>query len=104
MTRLASVDLRQNEISDVRALVDNPGLGRGDEVNLELNPLSQQALTVQIPALIRRGVRVTGVELGDVDVTSPPEAELAAVMPEPTPNPPVGVGPRPPSVQSPPLP
>jgi WD40 repeat protein/Leucine-rich repeat (LRR) protein len=62
LTALVRLDLRSNSITDVGPLVGNEGLGDGDEINLEGNPLSHEALTVQIPELIRRGVKVTGVD------------------------------------------
>ncbi len=52
------LDLNQNLIIDVNPLVANPGLGKGDVVYLEGNPLSHHALNEQIPALKARGVRV----------------------------------------------
>ena len=58
MTSLNDLDLRNNQISDIAALVSNSGLGAGDVVDLTGNPLSEQALTTQIPALRNRGVTV----------------------------------------------
>ena len=51
-------DLRYNQISDIAPLVDNSGLGKGDKVNLYNNPLSDLAISTQIPALRERGVEV----------------------------------------------
>lgn len=47
-----------NEITDLQPLVDNPDLGEGDTVVVGNNPLSPEALEVQIPALQARGVAV----------------------------------------------
>jgi hypothetical protein len=58
LTGLTLLLLSSNSISDVQALVDNEGLGSGDEVRLRFNPLSQQALCEQIPLLQARGVTV----------------------------------------------
>ncbi len=58
LANLRDVNLRHNRVADVQALVDNPGLGAGDSVDLRENPLSAAALAVQIPALEARGVVV----------------------------------------------
>ena len=58
LTRLSLLDLKNNLIQDVAPLVANTGLGEGDQVNLENNPLSTQALGEQIPVLEARGVEV----------------------------------------------
>jgi len=47
-----------NQIGDVKPLVDNTGLGDGDEVWLSENPLSEQSINEYIPALEARGVTV----------------------------------------------
>ena len=59
LTNLFFLDIRNNRIENLAPLVANTGLGEGDEVHLENNPLSTQALTEQIPALRARGVNVT---------------------------------------------
>jgi len=51
--------LQYNLISDIGPLVANSGLGDGDELKLESNPLSQQSIDTYIPALQTRGVDVT---------------------------------------------
>ena len=58
LTRLRELYLANNLISDVAPLVENAGLGAGDYVRLDGNPLSADALAVDIPALRRRGVKV----------------------------------------------
>ena len=58
LNELRWLRLDENQITDLSPLVANPGLGDGDEVYLEGNPLSDQALTEQIPALKARGVDV----------------------------------------------
>lgn len=58
LTSLHDLHLGRNRITDLQALVDNPGLGAGDVVRVWENPLSAQALDVQIPALQARGVTV----------------------------------------------
>ena len=59
LTQLGELVLTRNQITDVQPLVDNEGLGSGDYVILDDNPLSQEALCVQVPALRGRGVNVT---------------------------------------------
>ena len=58
LTNLAWLRLDHNQIVDVSSLVANPGLGEGDVVILEANPLSAQARNEQIPTLEARGVTV----------------------------------------------
>lgn len=53
-----SLDLSYNQISDISPLVSNSGIGEGDVVALEGNPLNDEAYDVHIPALIERGVKV----------------------------------------------
>jgi len=52
------LDLRGNQIQDITPLVNNAGLGAGDLVQLEGNPLSQAAIDNDIAALRARGVDV----------------------------------------------
>jgi len=58
MTGLKSLFLARNQITDLTGLLENPGLGAGDTVDVNGNPLSWQAENVQIPALEERGVVV----------------------------------------------
>ena len=58
LTRLHWLILDDNLIKDLAPLVSNIGLGGKDKVNVENNPLSDQALNEQIPALKARGVSV----------------------------------------------
>jgi len=58
LTGIQFLDLSGNDIVELDRLIANPGLGAGDTLLLEGNPLSQQALCVDIPALIQRGVIV----------------------------------------------
>jgi len=50
--------LRSNQIVDIQPLVDNAGLGEGDEVDLRDNPLSETSYDDLIPELEDRGVIV----------------------------------------------
>ena len=59
LTNLTWLTMNNNRIENLTPLVANPGLGSGDEVNLQSNPLSDQTRKEQIPALKARGVNVT---------------------------------------------
>ena len=56
LTNLQELWLGDNQIEDLDPLITNAGLGKGDLVNLQNNPLSAQARNEQIPALKARGV------------------------------------------------
>ena len=59
LTKIWTLDLVHNRISDIGPLVANPGLGDGDQLFvLTGNPLSATSLSVHIPALRARGVRI----------------------------------------------
>ncbi len=56
-TSLNFVDLSHNSISSIQPLVNNSGLGSGDTVHIEWNPLSSGAYT-HVNQLVERGVDV----------------------------------------------
>jgi len=58
LTDLEWLWLHGNNISDIQPLVDNPGLGAGDVLNLRENPLICKAILTDIPILQGRGVTV----------------------------------------------
>jgi hypothetical protein len=58
MMYLADLDLAGNAIADLAPLVTNTNFGTGDRIWLARNPLSETAVSVQIPALRARGVFV----------------------------------------------
>ena len=58
-TSLWLLSLSNNRVVDVGNLVANPGLGDGDSIWLEGNPLGPDALQTHIPELESRGVKVT---------------------------------------------
>ena len=58
LTILTELDLHGNLIREIDALVQNPGLGEGDTVDVTGNPLSEKALSEDIPKLEARGVKV----------------------------------------------
>ena len=55
---LNDIHLEGSLISDLTPLLENPGLGEGDTVDVTGNPLSEEALFIQIPELRNRGVVV----------------------------------------------
>ncbi|MCA9450837.1 MAG: hypothetical protein KC931_27185, partial [Candidatus Omnitrophica bacterium] len=59
LTNLFKLFLKSNQVTDLGPLVSNSGLGSGDVLTLEDNPLSCEAVNVQLPALEARGVEVT---------------------------------------------
>ncbi len=58
LTNLNILNLSINQISGISALVTNAGIGSGDTVYLQCNPLSLQALLTDIPTLEARGAEV----------------------------------------------
>ena len=58
LTSLTNLRLNGNSITDLSPLVANTGLGSGDQVNIQNNPLSTTSINTHIPALQGRGVRV----------------------------------------------
>ena len=75
---LAELNLTDNAISDIGPLVANDGLGSGDTLTLEGNPLSAKALDTDIPSLEERGVEVAFDALEPVA-----EGDRAADIPDP---------------------
>jgi Leucine-rich repeat (LRR) protein len=59
LSQLMTVSLKTNAIEDISAFVSNPGMGAGDHLALESNPLSAESINTFIPALQARGVTVT---------------------------------------------
>ena len=60
LTNLTLLNLGYNSISDLSPLVENTGLGSGDTVNVQDNPLNTESISAHIPALRQRGVEVLG--------------------------------------------
>ena len=58
LTNLKTLRLEYNSISDLSPLVANTGLGKGDEVYVQENPLSYLSIHTHIPALKNRGVKI----------------------------------------------
>ena len=62
LMELASLNLGANGIHDLQALQDNTGLGMGDILYIQNNPLLHAAVATQIPTLMGRGVEVMNSE------------------------------------------
>ena len=58
LTNLIKLAVWGNSISDISPLVANTGLGRGDEILLQSNPLSYLSIHTHVRTLQRRGVTV----------------------------------------------
>ena len=58
LTNLTELWLTANSIWDISPLLGNTGLGSGDEVSAQENPLSYPSITTHIPILQARGVKV----------------------------------------------
>lgn len=61
MNRLVYLNLSENQIADIKPLVDNEGIGQGDEVDLANNPLNQVSVSRYLPILAGRGVVLDAV-------------------------------------------
>jgi hypothetical protein len=58
LTSIKVLFLNENQISEISPLLGNQGLGSGDVIQLMVNPLSERAKYVDIPALRELGVTV----------------------------------------------
>jgi len=58
-TGLTQLNLAYNQIADIKVLTQNNGLGSGDTVRLEFNPLNDVSMNTYIPQLQSRGVDVS---------------------------------------------
>ena len=80
LTNLTWLILEGNSISDLSALVANTGLGGGDAVNVQRNPLSSVSIDTHIPALQSRGVTVDFDDIMAGVVVEFPDSNLRAVI------------------------
>jgi Leucine-rich repeat (LRR) protein len=81
MTQLTSLSLCNNQISDISALVSNAGIGIGDWVYLEGNPLSCCSMINDIPTLEARGATVYWDDTSDEClIVSFPDPNLEAAI------------------------
>ena len=79
LINLIWLSLLGNSISDLSPLVANTGLGQGDAIIVNGNPLNNASINTHIPALQRRGVRV---DFDDLDLTPVdiPDTNLRAAI------------------------
>ncbi len=77
LTQLIQLWLVGNSISDISPLVENPGLGAGDIVDVTQNPLNNVSIHTHVPTLQSRGVTVGVDELTSEDI---PDGNLRAVI------------------------
>jgi len=59
LTNLFTLELQHNEVANIAPLAGNMGLGTGDTISLQGNPLNFAAYDTYIPALENRGARVS---------------------------------------------
>jgi Leucine-rich repeat (LRR) protein len=74
LANLKDLYLWGNQISDIAPLVENPGIGFEDYVDLRCNPLSDQSIQEHIPALEARGAVI---DWEDPDPLTCPAAAVA---------------------------
>lgn len=58
LSSLTDLGLEFNQLIDIAPLVDNLGLGQGDEVDPTQNPRSSSSINIYIPQLQTRGVTI----------------------------------------------
>ena len=75
LTNLRWLFLRDNSISDLSPLLANTGLGTGDQVFLEGNPLNNTSVNTHSPTLQSRGVTVEFNDIGYI-----PDPSLRAAI------------------------
>ncbi len=71
LTSLSRLYLRHNCLTGIHALTSNTGLGQGDHIALEWNPLVASAVAGDLAALRGRGVTVLVSETASVEVVAP---------------------------------
>ena len=80
LTNLTWLQLWKNNITDIVSLVNNVGLGTGDEVELNNNPLSELSIQNHIPALQDRGVTVEFDRAATGERVNIPDPNLRAAI------------------------
>ena len=81
LTNLTWLRLGHNHISDLSPLVANTGLGSGDQVLLNGNPLSYAAIHTHIPTLQSRGVTVEFDDVTHLNFGEPRTVRLIYFLP-----------------------
>ena len=80
LTNLTVLGLEDNNISDISPLVANKGLGEGDRIYVDRNPLNAVSIDTHIPALRSRGVQVSAKNLITTQVVVVPDPNLRAAI------------------------
>lgn len=72
-TGLEFLSFNYNYISNISPLVQNSGMGAGDHVGVDFNPLSEESIHIYIPELQSRGVYVAwrGIWISDEPTGTP---------------------------------
>ena len=81
LTSLRWMRLAGNNISDLSPLVTNTGLGDGDELEIQGNPLSYTSIKTHIPALKNRGVTVEFDDVTHLNFGEPRTVRLIYFLP-----------------------
>ena len=81
LTSLRWMRLAENNISDLSPLVTNTGLGDGDELEIQGNPLSYTSIKTHIPALKNRGVTVEFDDVTHLNFGEPRTVRLIYFLP-----------------------
>ena len=79
LTNVTYLTLIGNNIEDLSPLVANTGLGEGDRINVNRNPLNAASIDTHIPALRSRGVEVFADNL----ITAPEVPSQVVDIPDP---------------------
>ncbi|HEX28712.1 TPA: hypothetical protein ENG04_01380, partial [Candidatus Poribacteria bacterium] len=70
LTNLQYLQLRFNQISYIQPLIDNPGIGEGDTIDITGNPLTESSIHL-LGLLTQRGARVIGfMDIPPSDISS----------------------------------
>ena len=81
LTSLRWMRLAGNNISDLSPLVTNTGLGDGDELEIQGNPLSYTSIKTHIPALKNRGVTVEFDDVTHLNFGEPRTVRMIYFLP-----------------------
>ena len=81
LTNLKDLYLGDNNISDLSPLVANTGLGSGDTINVQSNPLSYQSIHTHIPTLQSRGVPVEFDDTTHLNIGEPRTVRIIYFLP-----------------------
>ena len=81
LTSLRWMRLAGNNISDLSPLVTNTGLGDGDELEIQGNPLSHTSIKTHIPTLQSRGVTVEFDDVTHLNFGEPRTVRLIYFLP-----------------------